>query len=143
MTTVNRFVWLLLVTAFATGCVAPQSGGTLTCGQDPHTHKLKFKLKADGCVESVLKDDGTDGSEVTVCRGDAVEWKVKLFTKQKSVAFDKGDGSPFDWSDSGFKGGKITGNVTAGAEAKSYGYTVRTKGPAGDCPLDPVIIVRY
>ena len=142
MSTINRFVWLPLVAALATACGAPNSAGALTCGNESHTHRLKFKLKANGCVDSVLKDDGTSGEEVTVCRGDAVEWKVKLFTKEKSVAFDKGDGSPFAWSDSGFKGGKISGEVTSGAAAKSYGYSVRTKGPDGGCPLDPVIIVR-
>lgn len=147
MSTIHRFVCLVLVATITAGCAAPTSDEPVPCDPPPkQPHKLKFKLKdtgaEKGCVEQVLQDDGTDGTEISVCRGDTVVWKVKLF-KKNSVAFDKGDGSPFNWSDSGYEGGKISATVKVGAAAKSYRYSVRTKGgPAGGCPLDPMIIVR-
>ncbi len=61
----------------------------------------------------MLKRDDTDGTEVTVCRGDTVEWKIRASTKSKSVIFDKGGGSPFEWSDSEFQGDKTTGLVAS------------------------------
>jgi hypothetical protein len=144
MSTIYRLVWVFLVVTVVTACAATETD-LVTCqhDQEKQTHKLKFKLNtSDGCVEQVLKDDDTDGNTVTVDRCDTVEWKIKNGSKKKSVAFETGDGSPFDWSDSGYKDGMIVGEVRADAEAKSYKYTVRTQGPAAGCPLDPMIIVQ-
>ncbi|HEX5651336.1 MAG TPA: hypothetical protein VFX69_16890 [Steroidobacteraceae bacterium] len=143
MSTIYRLVWVFLVAAIVTACAATDTD-LVTCqnDQEKQTYKLKFKLNSDGCVEQVLKDDDTDGNTVTVDRCDTVEWKVKKDTKKKSVAFETADGSPFDWSDSGYKDGTIVGEVKADAAAKSYKYTVRTEGPTDGCPLDPMIIVQ-
>lgn len=140
MFTRHRLVCVLLISILSSAC-AIQKEALLDCSsvQDKQTHKLKFKVKGDECVEKVVKDDSCDcdAEALVVHRCDTVEWKVT--GKKKSVAFDKNDGTPFDWSDQS-SNSKIEGVVRADAELKKvYGYTVRTDD---GCPLDPMIIVQ-
>jgi hypothetical protein len=111
------------------------------CPVEKKTHKLKFKVKDDQCVAKVVKSaDDADASSIDVCEGDTVTWSVS--GAKKSVVFE--GSSPFDWSDSGFQGGKIDGVVRSGAakdgQRTAYKYSVAVDGMA--CVLDPQIIVE-
>lgn len=104
------------------------------------SHKLKFKVKSDGCVEQVVKEaDESDADDTDACATDSVTWKVS--GAKKSVVFE-GD-SPFDWVDSGNEGNKIEGIVKSGAakggQRTEYKYTVKVEGLS--CEYDPKIIV--
>ena len=130
-----------LTTTFALSLLAAQlaSGVAAAACPDPgKTHELEFKVKSDGCVEKVNKKDGTDGTTITVCESDKVQWKVT--GKDKKIEFD--GASPFEWPepDSGFKGNKIEGTVQPGTAGKDFKYSVKVKDLA--CVLDPRIIVE-
>jgi hypothetical protein len=134
MSTIRRFVLLLLVATIATACAASKSDEPVTCDPNhPHTHRLKFKLKADGCVDKVLKGDGTDGEEISVCRGDTVEWQVRSL-KKKSVAFDKGDGSPAPGPTRTSKAGKSRAKSGPTPRRSHMGTRSGRKGPRGSAP---------
>ncbi len=95
MSTIRRSVCLVLIATIAAGCAAPTPDQFVPCDPPPRqTHKLKFKLKDTGtdkdCVAQVLKDDGTDGTQVSVCRGDIVQWKVKLVVAKKVCCVRQG-----------------------------------------------------
>jgi hypothetical protein len=108
----------------------------LGCENPGKTHRLKFKVKGDECVEKVKKeDDDDDADTISVCVTDTVIWQVN--GPAKSVVFD-GD-SPFDWQDSGFEGNKIIGIVRAGTEGQEFKYSVMVDGLS--CVLDPRIVV--
>ncbi len=81
--------------------------------------------------------DDADAETVNVCEKDVVEWKVT--GKAKSIVFD--GNSPFDWSDSGFKGRKIEGTVKSGTAGEEFKYSVKVDGLA--CVHDPKIIVDH
>ena len=141
MSTNYRAAGVFMVAALLSGCAglveAPLDCSTVP---NPQTRTLKFKVKADGCVEHVQKDADCDcdADAVVVHRCDTVVWLVT--GKEKSVKFDKGNGSPFSWTEkAGAPGAKIEGTVKSGASYKPYGYTVRTEEA---CPLDPMIIVE-
>jgi hypothetical protein len=142
----NRILGVLLL-GVAAVAVSACVGEPLVCGQSPvpTERKLKFSTDANGCVVAVKKDDGSDGNNLEVCRGDTVKWKVKVDKtngdKKKAVAFT-GD-SPFSWNDSSYQEDTIDGTVRPDAADKSYKYSVKTEGgPNNGCPLDPMIIVR-
>jgi hypothetical protein len=127
-----------LTTALALSLLAGQLASGLAAAACPNpgkTHELKFKVKDDGCVEKVKKDDGSNGDEVRVCETDVVKWKVT--GKGKSIVFD--GASPFDWTDSGFKDKEIEGTVKTGTANNEYKYSVKVDGL--QCVLDPKIIV--
>ena len=129
-----------LTTAFALGLLAVQlaAGAAVACDKPGKTHKLSFKVKDDGCVVKVKKDsDGADAETVNVCEKDVVEWKVT--GKAKSIVFD--GNSPFEWTDSGFKGKKIEGTVKSGTAGEEFKYSVKVNGLA--CVHDPKIIVDH
>lgn len=104
------------------------------------THRLKFKVKDDQCVVRVLKaDDDADADTINTSECDTVVWQVS--GPKKSIVFE--GTSPFDWVDSGPRGGKIEGLVRSGAakdgQSTSYKYSVTVEGQA--CVFDPRIIV--
>jgi hypothetical protein len=108
----------------------------LACDDPGKTHRLKFKVKGDECVEKVKKEDNDeDADSITVCVTDTVIWQVN--GPAKSVVFD-GD-SPFEWQDSGFEGNKIVGIVRAGTEGQEFKYSVMVDGLS--CVLDPRVVV--
>jgi len=128
-----------IVVAFTAGFVLAQGLATASqaeCTDQPKTHRLKFKVKADECVEMVKKEDDSDAETITVCVSDEVVWQVA--GPAKSVVFE-GD-SPFDWADSGFKGSKIEGTVREGTEGQEFKYSVMVDGLS--CVLDPRMIVE-
>jgi hypothetical protein len=142
-----------LTTTFAFSLLAVQlaSGIAAAACPNPDPVELKFKVKADGCVEKVHKKDDTDGTRVSVCEGGTVQWKVS--GKPKLIAF-VGEpstnpvpvGTPFEWAASGFEddGSKIEGKVKAGAanictKDNPCKYAVYVKDKV--CVLDPTIIV--
>lgn len=107
------------------------------CENPGKTHRLKFKVKHDECVEKVNKaDDDADADSIHVCVSDTVVWQVS--GRAKSVVFE-GD-SPFDWGDSGFQGSKIEGVVRAGTEGQDFKYSIQVDGL--ECVLDPRVIVE-
>jgi hypothetical protein len=139
MSTHQRLVSVLFISILATACTATENLDNPACEDETpiQTHKRKFKVDERGCVIAVLKPDDTDGETVYAKRCDHVEWKIT--GKNKSVEFAGSAGSPFDWSDSGYKGRKISGQILKSATEKDYKYTVRTEGLA--CLHDPMIIV--
>jgi hypothetical protein len=146
----NRLVVLLVIgamSAFLAGCVGTDSK-RVECGKGK---ALAFKLKDNGCVRGIkdANDNAKDRSTVYVCRGDEVTWRVKNpnhanGNKNKAVAFDKPNGSPFAWSDSGLQDREIKGTVREDADFDvEFAYTVRTEGGSNNgCPYDPMIIVK-
>lgn len=128
-----------VTTALSLGLLAVQlaSGVAGACENPGKTHNLKFKVKNDECVEKVKKekDDG-DADTINVCETDVVQWKVK--GKAKSIVFD--GASPFEWTDSGFKGKQIEGTVKSGTAGQDFKYSVKVDGL--ECVLDPKIIVQ-
>jgi len=110
-------------------------------GKKPH--KLKFKVKDDQCVVKVVhdSDDEADADTIHVCEGETVSWKFS--GPKKSIVF--ASESPFDWTDSGYKGGKIEDVVRTGAskdcpaDTDGCKYTVKVEGLS--CEFDPKIIV--
>jgi len=127
--------------AIAIAAVLTLSVGVATvapaCENPGKVHKLKFKVKGDECVEKVAKDDDdSDAEDVYVCVSDTVVWKVS--GRAKSVVFD-GD-SPFDWSDSGFRGNSIEGVVREGTAGQSFKYSVKVDGL--ECVHDPRVVVE-
>jgi hypothetical protein len=128
-----------LTTTFALGLLAAQLASGVAAAACPNpgkTHELEFKVKNDECVEKVKKKDGSDAETINVCETDVVQWKVK--GKAKSIVFD--GASPFEWTDSGFKGNKIEGTVKEGTANKEFKYSVKVDGL--DCVHDPMIIVQ-
>jgi hypothetical protein len=149
----NRILGVLstcVAAALLSACAGMKPDKELVCGESPNptVRKLKFSVDSNGCVVSVKKDDGADGNTLEVCRGDTIQWKVKVDgakngDKEKLVAFDKGTTSPCAWKDSSYKADSIEGKVRTDADFTTYEYSVRTKdGPNNGCPLDPMIIVR-
>jgi hypothetical protein len=137
----RTFAFSLLAALLASGVAAANCSDP---NRNPETHKLKFKVKDDGCVEKVKKDrDDTDATVISVCKKDTVEWKVTGNAKMIAfVAKSPTDPvrTPFDWAASGFEGNnsKIEGKVKEGA-AGTYNYAVYVQGKT--CVLDPTIIV--
>lgn len=128
-----------IVLAVTGGLVLAQGLATASlaeCQEPGKTHRLKFKVKADECVETVRKEDDSDAETITVCVSDKVVWQVT--GPAKSVVFE-GD-SPFDWADSGFRGSKIEGTVREGTEGQEFKYSVMVDGLS--CVLDPRMIVE-
>jgi hypothetical protein len=133
-----------LTTTFAFSLLAAQLASGVAAAACPNpgkTVELKFKVKADECVEQVNKKDGTNGTTINVCVGDTVQWKVS--GKAKLIAFR--DRTPFAWAASGFEGNKIEGVVKPDTArtctaAEPCKYTVYVKDMA--CVLDPAIIVE-
>jgi hypothetical protein len=123
-----------VTTAFVVGLLWAQ--GSLACDDPGKTHRLKFQVKGDECVEKVKKeaDDG-DAETITVCVSDTVIWQVA--GRAKSVEFE-GD-SPFDWQDSGFQRNRIIGIVRPDTEGQEFKYSVRVDGL--QCVLDPRVVV--
>ena len=139
---------LAVATAGLSSCAPMRSDEALVCGDahEPVVRKLKFSVDANGCVTGVQKEDGSDGNNFEVCRGDTLNWKVKVAgsngDRKKAIEFAGGD-SPCAWRGSGYKSDKIGGKVRPDADYKSYKYSVSAEGGPGDgCPLDPMIIVR-
>jgi len=111
--------------------------GALACENPGKTHRLKFQVKGDECVEKVKKeDDDADAETISVCVSDTVIWQVA--GPAKAVEFE-GD-SPFDWQDSGFQRNRIIGIVRAGTEGQEFKYSVKVDGLA--CVLDPRVVVE-
>jgi hypothetical protein len=146
----HNFVRLLLVAgplALIAGC-AGSPPRTLAC--DSQKHSLRFKLEDDGCVKRVTNGWGSDREKIEVCHGDTITWKVRKSTHpkgdlKKGIAFDRAQGSPLQWQDSGFQADKIVGQVRNDAATGEPGfkYTVSTeRGPGNVCEHDPMIIVR-
>jgi hypothetical protein len=135
----RRLVCVLLVSTLVAGCAEELTDDACKKNPDKQTYKLKFKVKRNGCVEQVLKENGTDGQTITVRRCDTVRWNFASL-KKKSVVFDSSNGSPFLWSDSGFQYMDIKGVVRSDASEGRYEYVVRTQGI--ECGHDPMIIVE-
>jgi hypothetical protein len=128
-----------LTTAFAFSLLAAQLASGVAAAACPNpgkTHELEFKVNSNECVEKVKKKDGTDGETIKVCETDKVQWKVS--GKDKNIVFD--GKSPFEWTDSGFKGNKIEGTVQTGTAGKEFKYSVKVKDLT--CVHDPKIIVE-
>lgn len=136
----HRVVCVLLITSLAAGCAVMKHTDD-PCDTDPdrQTHKLRFKVKPNGCVEQVLRENGSDGQEVRVRRCDTVRWNF-LSLKKKSIVFASSSGSPLLWADSNFQYTDIKSVVRADAKEGNYEYVVRTQGV--DCSHDPMIIVQ-
>jgi len=135
-----------IVVAITVGFVLAQGTATALepgCAEKARkTHRLKFKVKADECVEQVLWNDDTDADKpdkdaevIHVCEGDTVVWKVN--GSKKSVMFKTV--SPLEWGGSGFEGKKIEGTVQKGTAGQEYSYSVTVKGKS--CVHDPRMIV--
>jgi hypothetical protein len=133
--------------ALLAGCAG--TGETaLTCR--PQEQKLKFKLEDNGCVNGITDSSGADKNEIEICRGGTVTWKVKRYWEsngklKKRIVFEAAEGSPMEWTDSGFESDSIVGKVRVDAPTglPGFKYTVKTERGAGDeCPFDPKIIVK-
>jgi hypothetical protein len=137
----QRLMSVLFISILATACASTTAFDDPACADDSQTQTYHRKFKVDkesGCVIAVLKPNDTDGETAYAKRCDRVEWQVT--GKKKSVEFDTGAGSPFGWSNSGYKGQKISGQIRKAATEKDYKYTVRAEGL--DCAHDPMIIVQ-
>ena len=110
--------------------------GALACDDPGKTHRLKFQVKGDECVEKVKKDDDAEAETINVCVSDTVIWQVT--GRAKSVVFDAD--SPFEWRDSGFQGSKIIGIVRPGTEGQEFKYSIMVDGLS--CVLDPRVVVE-
>jgi hypothetical protein len=111
--------------------------GSLACEDPGKTHRLKFQVKGDECVEKVKKeDDDADAETIRVCVSDTVIWQIA--GPAKSVVFDVE--TPFDWQESGFQRNRIIGIVKAGTEGREFKYSVKVDGL--DCVLDPRVVVE-
>jgi hypothetical protein len=141
-----RSILVICISAVVLTACAADSTTRVPIKCDPENlkpHKLKFKTDNKDCVIKVKlvhpdADNENDASIIQVCRGETVTWKAT--NKKKTIAFDKGTGTPLDWtrkdSDSA---GIIMGTVPKDAPVGYYEYSVYTDGA---CQLDPMIIVR-
>lgn len=112
------------------------AGDAAACENPGKTHKLKFEVKGNQCVEKVKKEnDDEDAETISVCVTDIVRWKVS--GPAKAIVFE-GD-TPFDWPESGFQGKHIEGTIKPGTEGKTFKYSVKVEGL--ECVHDPRIVV--
>ena len=134
--------------AFLAGC-AKTDPTALTC--KPQEQTLRFKIKDNGCVDGITDFWGLkDKNDIEICRGGTVTWKVKKDWDtngklEKRIVFEAAEGSPLEWTDSGFQSDSIVGKVRDDAQTGPPGfkYTVKTElGTGDDCPFDPKIIVK-